>query len=525
MEEEVPELVDLQMAEIRRALQAQQAKEDAITEARFLRHHSPSKPTGSTTTDVSTTHNTPSPRRSFGDGNDSDGDKKFNDHGEHSELNQGGVIFRQADESAERVVYYNEGATELFLSIEECDWERANRVLQAHPEQSSVWVVSTGTVHTTFNWSLWKRLPLHEAARRQNPPELFLTALIRAYPAAIQAVTQFGELPLHMAVECGAPPGVVNLLAIHHWRGCHATDQSGRTPWDIFRESELMLDPPEHEAVKDALQATINAWREIAAERTASEQALHAQHAEGLAAVRLQHDADLEEEQEQQEMLLRQVSVLQQQLQHQVVIVAQQQAEIKQMENGQTFWKERVEELQKENVKWKQAYKREQQTAQELRETVANRDEEAVALADRIVDLQTAITRLARWHQTTVHNQIKTVNQSFTAAMQELSSFTATLVDHEDDLQTLLVNMGVTGEEEDEDEEVDTQATRVTTTTAAVVSPERQPDNVDIQRLRQVDEDGRNETTGFADLSGDLMDEDILMRAAQAAKVSLDVSS
>lgn len=53
------------------------------------------------------------------------------------------------------------------------------------------------------------------------------------------ATTQFGELPLHLAVEMGAAPEVVNLLLVNYFPGIHVQDNSGRTPMQINLEADF----------------------------------------------------------------------------------------------------------------------------------------------------------------------------------------------------------------------------------------------------------------------------------------------
>lgn len=419
-----------------------------------------------------------------------------------------GVLIQKAHEEkgeGESVVLYNEGATELFLSIEEVDWDRASRILQEHPVQASVWVVSTGTVGTTFNWSLWKRLPLHEAARRQAPVD-FITSLLRAHPTAVCRVTQFGELPLHLAVECGAPPAVVNVLAVHHWMGCHTTDQSGRTPFDILQEAESLLDPLEHQAVHAALGASVKTYDSLLQEHATSLKSAQSHHSAGLLAIRQQHDDDLALEQDQQETLLLQIANLQQHLAQQGNLLEQQQKELQQVQQDGSYWKDRVNKLLQENLHWKQSHQQDKEVVSELRQCVLVRDKEAVVLSDRIVDLQTAMTRLAHWHQETVQTQLASVNQSFQTAMTELSRFTTTLTDHEEDLQTLLFDMSVDdaySNVEDEGKEIGEETEAHTTAVATKISIENNElDDMPIQRNEEPDEEE---------------DEEAMIRAAQAA--------
>ena len=59
-------------------------------------------------------------------------------------------------------VSYQESVTELFLAIEEMEWRDTFDIIEADPSQVRTWVRSTGTEKTTFNWSVWRRLPIHE---------------------------------------------------------------------------------------------------------------------------------------------------------------------------------------------------------------------------------------------------------------------------------------------------------------------------------------------------------------------------
>jgi hypothetical protein len=425
---------EAEMEEIRKALRAQQAMEDAFTDQVYMSPQNLTPEKNSSIVTMGTEALTPSPpRRKCLDHWDNEAEKKDDE----DEVEDDDDV----EATSKDAILYNEGATELFKCIEEGMWDRATKLLQSNPEQASIWIISTGTVNTTFNWSKWTRLPLHEAARRQ-PPTHFMTQLIATYPGAVKAVTQFGELPLHLAVECGASPGVVNLLAVSHWRGCHETDQSGRTPLDVLQENDLLLDPIEHKAVVAALQASAIAHQQILLEHANEIASIREEHAVGLEAVQEQHDEDLQEEQEQQENLLQQIATLQQQLLVANSVSAVQQTELHQLKQSERKWLDHVEQLQRESSAWKESYIREQYTSQDLRTQVSDRDAQAIVLADRIVDLQTCIQRLAHWHRTTVRKQLEKLSKSFECATKELSTFSTTLHDHEEDLQTLLVEIG-----------------------------------------------------------------------------------
>ena len=59
-------------------------------------------------------------------------------------------------------VVYNDSPTKLFLAIEEMNWDDAIDILEYDPHQVRTWVRSKGSENTTFDWSVWRRLPIHE---------------------------------------------------------------------------------------------------------------------------------------------------------------------------------------------------------------------------------------------------------------------------------------------------------------------------------------------------------------------------
>jgi hypothetical protein len=61
-------------------------------------------------------------------------------------------------------VIYNDSPTRLFLAIEEMNWDDAFDIIEEDPDQVRTWVRSKGTENTTFDWSVWRRLPIHEVS-------------------------------------------------------------------------------------------------------------------------------------------------------------------------------------------------------------------------------------------------------------------------------------------------------------------------------------------------------------------------
>ena len=396
----------------------------------------------------------------------------------------------------EFVVLYDNGATPLFQSLEEGQWDAATEILRHQPEQAKIWVESTGTVDTTFQWSLFKRLPLHEAVRRQAPLPL-LIRLLRAYPDAVRSRTQFGELPLHLAIESGASLVTVNLLTTHHWMGCHSQDQSGRTPLDILNEAEL-LDPEEQLAVTESLRSTERTWGEIQAHHAAEMAALRIQHASGLQAVRQQHDDDLAVEQQQQEKLLDQVMVLQQQLAQEkeaAQILGEQLICYKEEE---LEWLDKVSTLRKENSALRHTVQFKDQDIGALRDIVARKESEAVDLKSQIARLQSALRQLEKTHRNRNALQLDQVNNAFQMALKQLETLNVVSATHSECLETFVAEIG--GEADDSTGETEDMAEEI--------------DGVDLESQND-EEDSMNEQ------EEDVPEEEAMLRAALAASNAL----
>jgi len=135
-------------------------------------------------------------------------------------------------------VSYKDSATELFLAIQGMEWRDAFDIIASDPKQVRTWVNNnSGAESTTFN--SWRRLPLHEACMRRAPAWL-VSELLSAFPESSSLTTNSLEYPLHLAVDKGCAPEVVNLIIVANWNVIVAQDHAGRTPLDIIDHAELL---------------------------------------------------------------------------------------------------------------------------------------------------------------------------------------------------------------------------------------------------------------------------------------------
>ena len=71
---------------------------------------------------------------------------------------------------------------------------------------------------------------------------MVIYALLAAYPESAMVESNFGELPLHAAVRCGACCEVVNCILASYPAAAMSRDNSGCTPLEILNGTGKMMD-------------------------------------------------------------------------------------------------------------------------------------------------------------------------------------------------------------------------------------------------------------------------------------------
>jgi hypothetical protein len=345
------------------------------------------------------------------------------------------------DNGPKEEVNYHEGATALFLAIETTDWRRALKFVQESPDQARTWVSSLGTVETTFNWALWRRLPIHEACRREAPAWL-ISALLSAFPESSKSPTQFGELPLHLAVECGAPPEVVNLLVAAHWLGITAVDQSGRTPLEILNDTE-MLAMEDHKVVFDSLTRSQQTYDEIIKRHETEVDVMQRDHAAGLVGIRQQHDGDLQLEQEQQDKLVAEVDRLKE-----LLAAANQTNEIQQsktdaVNSADSAWRHKNQLLKKRVSDLNSRNQQETDRVRSLEQVIELKDHEISLMEGRVYELSVDLQNIAAWQQKELARSLDGTEQRIHDMVESFVSLRNQLDDQSGGMKSLLKERGI----------------------------------------------------------------------------------
>jgi len=162
-------------------------------------------------------------------------------------------------------VNYRTNVTPLFTFIENCNWKEVSNQCKNNASHVRTWVYSTGTDDPN-SWCVWRRLPLHEACRRQ-PPLFIIQDLLDQYPRACHEKTQFGELPLHLALGCGADADVINLLLVYNPWAVAVKDNGGRLPTEILKTGKDHDDGEDAKKRFQVIQTALRSLEETVQER------------------------------------------------------------------------------------------------------------------------------------------------------------------------------------------------------------------------------------------------------------------
>ena len=262
--------------------------------------------------------------------------------------------------------------------------------------------------------------------------------MLSLYPESAWQTTQFGELPLHLAVETGSTPEVLHLLLIAYMEGTSRKDNSGRTPLDLVEEHEY----PDPIILESLGRATTNHLR-LLQNYQDKIQEIETGHAKQVTSMLEQHACDLQEEREIQ-------ARIQEELQHAKDIAAtmkQLGEDSKHVADGKILetskWKATVEEFKNEIQQFQKEKQKQQQTEQELREELASREETIQQLLQRIDILSADLSNSLVFHRDVVIKSMDKANEEMQTMLQTQQALQGHLTGQVKGLEMLLEKRGI----------------------------------------------------------------------------------
>jgi len=227
------------------------------------------------------------------------------------------------------------------------------------------------------------------------------------------AASNFGELPLHSAVRCGACAEVVNCILPAYPSGVLARDNSGCTPLDILNGTGKMMD---HDAVVAALNRTI-------AVLTKEEQVRE----EKISSMQLEFKQNKDKRRQEYETVVAtknaEIEDLKRKL-NQENLASNLAAKVIQTEQV-------VQDKGKTEKRYQEQIKQNEDEIMQLKSSNATRKSKIKDLEDIVRSDRKAILEL--------NNRVQTLQSSFAALVQEEETFAATkLVEAEKSLKSMM---------------------------------------------------------------------------------------
>lgn len=166
----------------------------------------------------------------FGDGYSVKGNNSY----QTSHTNGDHRYQEEDDDDDEHEADYDSGATDLYLKIENKDWDGALSTLEVNPVEARTWIFRRE--HNSNDKLRWRLLPIHAVCIFRAPLAL-IEALLEIYPDGTQMKDDQGMLPVHLACRNGASKGVVLTLLKAFPESIDIRDRKGRTPTDLVQAS------------------------------------------------------------------------------------------------------------------------------------------------------------------------------------------------------------------------------------------------------------------------------------------------
>lgn len=173
--------------------------------------------------------------------------------------------------AAVKCVNFDINPTPLFVAMYNGDWEAAQKRLDSHPEEASVWVARYNTKPDDKKVFRWRLLPLHlcvalggsdddneiahneapasdvpddekdemdhqKEDEKHPPPRTLLAALLKAYPQATQCTDDQDLIPLHSAIRGNASLVVIEDLLEADPASINCKDARGRNAYILAKK-------------------------------------------------------------------------------------------------------------------------------------------------------------------------------------------------------------------------------------------------------------------------------------------------
>jgi hypothetical protein len=254
--------------------------------------------------------------------------------------------------------------------------------------------------------------------------------------------TKFGELPLHLAVESGAAPEVVNLIIVANWAAIVTPDQSGRVPTDILDRNEL-LQLDEHRIIHESLTRCYKAYTSMQKVAQEEQSAIKTRHKATFSAVSRRHQEELKKEQDNQEEIREEVRALESRIEDMKEVERAKDHQIRKFQQEKQRWMGHVDNLEEIAEDLTCKLEKERENVKVLVTTISEKDEEIVDRESRIELLSNDLRNVSVMHDDKVMESLNATEESMRVMVSNQIALQRHLAGQANGLKALLSRRGI----------------------------------------------------------------------------------
>jgi hypothetical protein len=284
-------------------------------------------------------------------------------------------------------------------------------------------------------------LPALQACRRQAPAWL-VSSLLSAFPKSAYHTTQFSELPLHLAVESGAAPEVVNLIMVANWSAIVTPDNSGRIPTDILDRGELLL-LDDHRIVHESLLRCHESYTAMQNSAHDEQAAIKSKHSEQMTTIQRQHQESLKREQEKQEEIQEEVAALQSKIDEMKRVEAAKDVLVEEAKKETRAWQQRAKKLSSAIHLLEEELARENKQIALLTKKLEDEEEEISDRDDMIDILSNDLRAIYKLHDTDLMDSVRQAEQTMRAMVSSQIALQKQLTGQASGIKELICSRGI----------------------------------------------------------------------------------
>lgn len=269
-----------------------------------------------------------------------------------------------------------------------------------------------------------------------------ISALLSTYPESASCKTQFGELPLHLAVECGAAPEVVNLLIVADWDGIIAYDQSGRTPMEILDSTEL-LEQEDHRIVYESLVRCHTTYTNFQKSALEEQSVIKKKHMAKFFELKRRHEDELKREQQNKNEIRCQVQHLDGRIEALNGGIKSRDAKIASFHAEEDVANDRIQALELLVSELKKDFRHENEMVKSLISAVQDKDKEILKRDRKIQTLSNDLLDILAVQEDEIAFKVMETERSMRAMVSNQIALQKKVVGQTEGLKDLLYMRGI----------------------------------------------------------------------------------